>query len=93
VRNGSALNVSLIQGRAGLLESQQSVLTADLQLSDLNAELNDLLGLPLDTQLDLYSAVRTSFDLHPREEYIKTAWSQKPEILAAEETVKKREQG
>ena len=93
VRNGSALNVSVIQGRAGLLESQQSVLTADLQFSDLMAELNDLLGLPLDTQLELDPAVPTSFDLHPREEYIQTAWSQKPEILAAEQTVQKARAG
>ncbi len=53
VRNGSALNVAAIQGRAGLLESQQSVLTAELQLSDLTTELNDLLGLPLNTPLEL----------------------------------------
>ena len=89
VRNGSALNVSAIQGRASLLESQQSVLTADLQLSDLNAELNDLLGLPLDTQLDLDPAVPAGFDLRPRDEYLQSAWSQKPEILAAEQTVQK----
>ncbi len=93
VRNGNALNVAAIQGRAGLLESQQSVLTAELQLSDLNTELNDLLGLPLDTQLDLDPAVQTSFDLRPREEYVQTAWSEKPEILAAEEAVKKAQAG
>ena len=93
VRNGSALSVSVIQGRAGLLESQQSVLTAELQLSDLNAELNDLLGLPLGTQLELDPAVPTSFELRPREEYVQTAWSQNPEILAAEETIRKAQAG
>ena len=80
VRNGSALNVAAIQGRAGLLESQQAVLTAELQLSDLTTELNDLLGLPLDTQLDLDPAVPSSFDQRPREEYVQTAWSENPEI-------------
>ena len=93
VRNGSALKVSAIQGRAGLLESQQSVLSADLQLSDLNTELNDLLGLPLDTQIELDPAVPASFELRPREEYLQTAWSQRPEILAAEETVRKAQAG
>jgi outer membrane protein TolC len=93
VRNGSALNVAAIQGRAGLLESQQSVLTAQLQLADLNTELNDLLGLPLDTQLDLDPAVQTSFQLRPREEYLETAWSENPEISAAEETVRKAQSG
>ena len=93
VRNGSALNVSAIQGRAALLESQQSLLTADLRLSDLTTELNDLLGLPLDTKLDLDPAVPTSFNLGPREEYVQSAWSEKPEILAAEEAVKKARAG
>jgi outer membrane protein TolC len=93
IRNGSALNVAAIQGKAGLLESQQSVLTAQLQLSDLNTELNDLLGLPLDTQLDLDPAIPTSFELRPREEYLQTAWSENSEILAAEEAVRKARAG
>jgi outer membrane protein TolC len=93
VRNGSALKVASLQGRAGLLQSQQAVLTAELQLSDLNSEMDDLLGLPLDTQLDLDPAVPSSFDRHSREEYIQTAWSDNPEILAAEETVKKAQAG
>ncbi|MBV8907309.1 MAG: TolC family protein, partial [Acidobacteriia bacterium] len=81
VRNGSALTVAAIQGKAGLLESRQSVLTAELQLSDLNTELNDLLGLPLDTQLDLDAAVPSNFELRPRAEYVQTAWAENPEIL------------
>jgi outer membrane protein TolC len=93
VRNGSALNVSAIQSRAGLLEGQQSVLTAELQLSDLTAELNDLLGLPIDTRLLLDPAVPASLEEHPREEYVKTAWSGNPEILAAEETIRKASAG
>jgi outer membrane protein TolC len=93
VRHGSALNVSAIEGKAGLLESQQSVLTAELQLTDLNTELNDLLGLPLDTQLELDPAVPASFELRPREEYTQTAFSQNPEISAAEETIQKARSG
>ena len=53
VRNGSALNVDVIDGQAGLLQSEQSLLTIDLRESDLDTELNDLLGLPLDTRLVL----------------------------------------
>jgi outer membrane protein TolC len=93
VRNGSALKVAAIQGRASLLEGQQAVLTAELQISDLHSELNDLLGLPLDTQLELDPAVPASFDQHPREEYIQSAWTENPEVLAAEEAVKKAQAG
>ncbi|HXB67750.1 MAG TPA: TolC family protein [Candidatus Acidoferrales bacterium] len=93
IRNGSALRIAAIQGRAGVLESQQSVLTADLQLADLTTELNDLLGLPLDTRLDLDPAVPASFEERPREEYVQTAWSENPEIMAAEEVVRKAHAG
>ena len=93
VHNGSALKVTAIQGRAGVLESQQSVLTAELQLSDLNTELNDMLGLPLGTRLELDPAVPSSFEQHPREEYVQTAWSQNPEVSAAEEVVRKAQAG
>jgi outer membrane protein TolC len=93
VRNGSALKVAAIQGRAGLLESQQTVLTAELQLFDLATELNDLLGLPLDTRLELDPAVPSSFEVRPRDEYVQTAWSENPEILAADEAVRKARAG
>lgn len=93
VRNGSALNVTAIQGQASMLESQQSVLTAELQLSDLTAELNDLLGLPIDTPLQLDPSVPSSFQEQPRDEYVKVAWTGNPEILAAQEAVGKAEAG
>jgi outer membrane protein TolC len=93
VRNGAALKVAAIQGRANLLQSQQAVLTADLQLSDLTTELNDLLGLPLDTRLELDPAVPTDVEQHPREEYVREAWSVNPEVLAAAEAVRKAKAG
>jgi len=89
VRNGNALRVAAIEGQAGLLESQQSVLTAEFQLADLTTELNDLLGLPLDTHLELDPAVPVNVERRTREEYIRTAWSENPEILAAAKVVEK----
>jgi outer membrane protein TolC len=93
IRNGAALKVAAIQGRTSLLESQQSVLTAELQLTDLTTELNDLLGLPLDTRLELASAVPPEFDQRPREEYVRTAWAEHAEIRAAEDAVRKARAG
>ncbi len=89
IRNGSALKVAAIDGRAGLLQGQQAVLTAELQLSDLTAELNDLLGLPLDTQLVLDPAVQANVDLHSCEEFVQTAWAENPDIRASEDSVRK----
>jgi outer membrane protein TolC len=93
VRKGSALKVAAISGRADVLEGQQSVLTADLQLADLKTELNDLLGLPLDTQLELDPAVPTNFDDCDKTGYLKIAWAENPEIVAAEDTVRKARAG
>lgn len=93
VRNGSALKVAAIGSRAGLLEGQQAVLTADLQLADLRTELNDLLGLPLDTELELDPEVPTNFETEAKTEYLKIAWAQSPEILAAQEMVRKAQAG
>jgi outer membrane protein TolC len=93
VRKGSALKVAAIGGRADLLEGQQSILTADLQMVDLKTELNNLLGLPLNTQLELDLGVPTSFDNLDKAEYLKIAWEKNPEILAAEDTAKKARAG
>ena len=93
VRNGSALQVTEIQSRAELLQGQQSVLTAELQIEDYNAELNDLLGLPLETKLELDPEVATNVEILTKDEYVKAAWERNPEILAAEEAVAKAQAG
>jgi len=59
----------------------------------LTTELNDLLGLPLDTQLDLDPAVPSTVDQRPREEYVQLAWSENPEILTAEQAIRKAQAG
>jgi outer membrane protein TolC len=89
IRHGAALEIAAIQGRTSLLESRQAALTAELQLADFTTDLNDLLGLPLDTRLELDPAVPQDFDQRPREDYVHSAWAMHPEILAAEETVRK----
>jgi outer membrane protein TolC len=93
VRKGSALKVAAIGGRADLLEGQQSILTADLQIADLKTELNNLLEVPLNTQLELDPGVPTSFDNLDKAEYLKIAWEKNPEILTAEDTAKKARAG
>jgi outer membrane protein TolC len=93
VREGSALQVAAIQSRAELLQGQQSVLTAELQIDDYTTEMNDLLGLPLDTKLELDPEVEVNFETLPKDEYVKEAWEENPEIHAAEEAVEKARAG
>ena len=89
VRDGSLLRVAEIQGDTDVLQGQQSVLTADLQVTDLNTELDDLLGLPLDTKLDLQPIEAIGPDRRPLEEYVQDAWANNPDIASAEESIKK----
>jgi outer membrane protein TolC len=87
VRNGNALKIELINSQAGLLQSEQSLLTIDLRLSDLNAELADLLGIPLGTPLVLTPAETPALPDSSREEALRMALAENPEIAAAMETV------
>ncbi len=93
VRNGNALKISTISGRATLLQSEQSALTADLQLSDLTAELNDLLGLPVETALELSPIQPASVEEGSRESYLRLAFNENPQILSAMEAVEKGKAG
>lgn len=88
IRNGSALKIAAIEGRAGLLQSEQAALTAELRLSDFTAEMNDLLGLPAGTALELSAVDPAAYDPHARDEYLKLALDQNPQILSAGETVR-----
>jgi outer membrane protein TolC len=91
VKFGSALEEESIDSRAQLLQSQQEILTTDLELSDLKLKLNDLIGLPLNTALDLDSAVPEFQETCGREECLKAAESSHPEIRAANADLQKAE--
>jgi outer membrane protein TolC len=83
VENGSLLQVELVDSRAKLLEAKQTLLTYDSQISDLSLELNDLLGLPLDTKLALDPDVSVALDVPPRKEAVRAALNNNPEIKEA----------
>jgi outer membrane protein TolC len=83
VKFGSALEQESIESRAQVLQSQQEILTTDLQLSDLTLKLNDLIGLPLTTALNLDPAVTEFEETCRREECVTTAEASHPGILEA----------
>jgi len=93
VKFGSALEQESIESRAQLLEAQQEILTTDLQLSDLKLKLNDLIGLPLNTALNLDPAVSELEATCRREECVTSAEASHPEILAARAQVQEAEAG
>ncbi len=89
VKNGSLLEVARVESQANLLEAKQALLTTDMQISDLTIQLNDVLGLPLDTKLVLDLNVDVALDLPSREESLKTAMNDNPEIKEAVQTLSK----
>jgi len=93
VKFGSTLEQDLIDSRAQFLQAKQELLTTDLQLSDLKLRLNDLIGLPLTTVLDLDPAVTEFQATCVREECVRAATASHPEILAARAEVEKAQAG
>jgi multidrug efflux pump subunit AcrB len=90
---GDALEVAAVGAHASLLHSQQAVLAAENQVSDLTAEMDDALGLPLDTELDL-ADVKVSADAKlSRQQYLDAALAGNPEVQSARETVAKARSG
>lgn len=91
VKFGSALERESIESRAQSLQSKQELLTTDLQLSDLKLKLNDLMGFPLTTGLDLDPTVSEFQEACSHEECVKAALGSHPEIRKARAEVEKAE--
>jgi outer membrane protein TolC len=91
VKFGSSLEQGSIESRAQVLQAKQELLTTDLQLVDLKLKLNDLMGLPLTTVLDLDSVSSESQETCPLDECVTTATASHPEILEARAEVEKAE--
>ena len=89
VKYGSTLDEQLIESRAQTLEAKQNLLTTELQLSDLTMQLNDVMGWPVTTQVELDPSVPELQETCRREECVKMALASHPEIAAARAEVEK----
>jgi len=93
VAAGNVLEVAAIGSSAVLLQNRYSLLSAEVQIGDLNSELNDLLGLPLDTKIDPLDPPPPETSARSRESFVDEALEKNPEVKAAQEAVKKAESG
>ncbi len=94
VERGNALDVAVLESRASALDAKQAALTQRLQIHDLTINLNDLMGLPLNTDLALDADVSaSSVSVPSREECIRIAQQHSPEIQAAKQSVEKAKAG
>src|SRR5271157_5509740 len=89
VKFGSTLEEELIESRAQLLQAKQELLTTDLLLSDLKLQLNDAMGLPLTTALELDPNTVESLESCQRETCVTQALASHPEIVEARDEVEK----
>jgi outer membrane protein TolC len=94
VERGNALDVVVLENRASALDARQAALTQRLQIHDLTISLNDLMGLPLNTDLALDADVSAmSMSVPSHEECIRIAQQHSPEIQAAKQSVEKAKAG
>ena len=91
VKFGSSLEENLIDSRAQQLQSKQELLTTDFQLTDLKLKLNDLIGLPLATALDLDPGIPEFLETCQPKDCVAAAIQSHPEVLAARAEVQKAE--
>jgi outer membrane protein TolC len=93
VKYGSTLEADLIEARAQSLQAKQELLTTELQLSDLRMQLNDVLGLPIKTDVALDPNIPLPPTSCEREGCVKLAMDAQPEIAEARAMVEKAEAG
>ena len=95
VERGNALEGVVLENRASALDARQSALTLRLQIHDLSLSLDDLLGLPLNTELALHADVPSTLaeSVPSRAECIRIAQEHSPEMEAARLSVVKAKAG
>src|ERR1700723_2523214 len=94
VARGNALEISALQTKAAILQAQQESLTLRLQGNDLRRQLADVLGLPVNTPVDLDpGAAAAALDVPTRADAIRIALEQNQDLRAARQTLVKAQAG
>ena len=94
VARGNALEISSFQSKATILQTQQQSLTLRLQGNDLQRQLADVLGLPVETPLELDpGSAAVAVDIPSRTDAIRIAHEQNQDLSAARQTLVKAQAG
>jgi len=93
VEKGQALEEVALESRASALDARQTALVQRLQIHDLTISLDDLLGLPLNTNLVLEADNSAPAPVPSREECIRIAQDRSPDIQTAKQSVEKAKAG
>lgn len=89
VKAGNLLNVTETSATANLLQCSQALVTAENHISDMTSDLNELLGLPSDTIIDVTESGLPELPEVTKEQVYEEARDRKGELLAARETLEK----
>jgi outer membrane protein TolC len=94
VASGNALEIAALQSKAAILQAQQESLTLRLQGNDFGRQLADVLGLPVETPIDLDpGAAAVALDIPSRADAIRIALDQNQDLKAARQTLVKAQAG
>ena len=89
VKAGNVLDVAVTSAKANLLQGRQALIAAENNISDVTSELNDLLGLPSDTILEVTEAGLPELTELAKDQSYEEARARNGELLAARETLEK----
>jgi len=94
VSTGNLLEVAVLGQKTNLLQGKYQLSRLENQIADLTGDLNDLAGLPVETELELAPiSTEAETPLLSLAEYRDLGISQNPEIQAAMEAAEKARQG
>jgi outer membrane protein TolC len=92
VEAGTVLQLKVLEGQAQIADARHSLGALEDTISDLKVEFNDLTGLPLDTDVELVTPEPGTTDITSGD-LVADAVAHNPEILAAQQTLKKAQAG
>jgi len=94
VASGNALEISALQSKAAILQAQQDSLALRLQGNDLRRQFADVLGLPVETAIDLDpGAAAVAVHIPSRLDAVRIALDQNQDLKAARQTLVKVQAG
>jgi outer membrane protein TolC len=94
VARGNALEISALQSKAAILQAQQDSLALRLQGNDLRRQFADVLGLPVETAIDLDpGAAAVAIDIPSRLDAVRIALDQNQDLKVARQTLVKAQAG
>ena len=94
VERGRALQVTLLQSQSQVLGSEQNILVQDLTLQEQVRALNDLLGLPIQTDLQLDPRIAIKqIEIPGRQQVVQQARDASPAVLSARQALMKARAG